>query len=293
MKLLTKEGLPCMITWWNSFYLSPVNLITKKYTEELVEKFICTWGFDGLKLDGQHMNCCPPDYNSYSKLDYPEQAIELLPELFRNIFETARKYKPNAVVQNCPCGTVMNFFNMPYMNQAVSSDPLSSWQIRLKGKVYRAIFNKVAYYADHVELSDNGNDFPSQVGIGGVIGSKFTYPKDNPDVKKSYLLTSEKEILYKKWLKIYNDKMLSKGEYLNLYDLGYDKPETHVIKKDGRMYYAFYAKDWDGEIILRGLEKRKYIVKEYTSDLQNIYEIDGSKPVIHVHFKGSYLIEVY
>lgn len=293
MMLLTEEGTPQYITWWDSYYLSPVNPVTKEYTAALVKLFIKTWDFDGLKLDGHHLNCCPADHNPASKLDYPEQSIEQLPSFFQNIFETARKYKPNAVVQNCPCGDAMNFFNMPYMNQAVSSDPLSSWQIRLKGKVYRAIFNKIAYYADHVELSDNGNDFPTQIGIGAVVGSKFTYPKDNPNVKESYLLTPEKEELYRKWVAIYNDKMLSRGEYLNLYDLVHEKPETHVIKKDGKMYYAFYADDWTGEIKLKGLDKKQYTVTEYTLDEPKTYTIDGANPVINKSFKGSYLIEVY
>jgi len=293
MQLLTEDGTPQYITWWDSYYLSPVNPLTKEYTAGLVKRFLNTWDFDGLKLDGHHLNCCPPDYNPASELEYPEQSVEQLPQFFKNIFETARKYKPNAVIQNCPCGDAVNFFNIPYMNQAVSSDPLTSWQIRLKGKAYRAIFDKIAYYADHVELSDNGNDFPTQVGIGAVVGSKFTYPKDNPDVKISYLLTPEKEKLYKKWLDIYNEKMLSKGEYLNLYDLAYEKPETHVIRKDGKMYYAFYADEWKGEIKLKGLENKEYTVNEYTGDSASVYKIDGSNPVINKSFKGNYLIEVY
>ncbi len=293
MLLRTEDGTPQYVTWWDSYYLSPVNPVTQQYTADLVKRFIDTWNFDGLKLDGHHLNCCPPDYNPASQLDYPEQAVEQLPTFFQTIFETARKYKPGAVIQNCPCGDAMNFFNMPYMNQAVSSDPLSSWQIRLKGKVYRAIFDRIAYYADHVELSDNGNDFPTQVGIGAVVGSKFTYPKDNPNVKQSYLLTPEKEQLYKKWVGLYNDKMLSKGEYLNLYDLVYEQPETHVIRKGGRMYYAFYADDWNGEIRLKGLEKRNYTVNEYTKDKPITYTLDGTHPVINKSFKGHYLIEVF
>jgi len=294
MKLRTHEGAPQYITWWDSYYLSPVNPLTKEYTENLVRRFLDTWNFDGLKLDGQHLNCCLPDYNQASKLEYPEQAVELLPTFFESIYNVAREIKPYAVIQNCPCGTAMNFFNMPYMNQAVSSDPLSSWQIRLKGKVYRAIFDKIAYYADHVELSDNGDDFATQIGIGAVVGSKFTYPKDNPNVKKSYLLTPEKEVLYKKWVGIYNDKMLSKGDYLNLYDLTFDKPETHAIQKDGKMYYAFYADQWSGEIELRGLDKdREYTVHEYTSDDKKTYTIKGSNPYINPSFTRDYLIEVY
>lgn len=294
IKLKTQWGSPQYITWWDSYYLSPINPITEKYTNNLLERFIVTWNFDGLKLDGQHMNCCLPDYNRTSKLEYPEQSSELMPTYFQNIYEKARTYKPNAVVQFCPCGCAINYFMIPFMNQAVSSDPTSSWQIRHKAKTYRAISDKLAYYADHVELSDNGDDFGTQIGIGGVIGSKFTYPKDNPNVRKSYVLTPEKEKLYKKWVSIYNDKMISTGNYINLYDIAYDKPETHVINKDGKMYYAFYADQWNGEPIeLRGLEKRKYTVCEYTSDEKKTYEIDGENPVITPYFTRDYLIEVY
>ena len=294
IKLKTQWGSPQYITWWDSYYLSPINPITEKYTNNLLERFIVTWNFDGLKLDGQHMNCCLPDYNRTSKLEYPEQSSELMPTYFQNIYEKARTYKPNAVVQFCPCGCAINYFMIPFKNQAVSSDPTSSWQIRHKAKTYRAISDKLAYYADHVELSDNGDDFGTQIGIGGVIGSKFTYPKDNPNVRKSYVLTPEKEKLYKKWVSIYNDKMISTGNYINLYDIAYDKPETHVINKDGKMYYAFYADQWNGEPIeLRGLEKRKYTVCEYTSDEKKTYEIDGENPVITPYFTRNYLIEVY
>lgn len=294
MLLKTDEWTPQFISWWDSYYLSPVNPVTKGHTDELLKRFMISWNFDGLKLDGQHMNCCPADHNEASQLDYPEQAIELLPTYFKQIYDVARSYKPDAVIQNCPCGCAINYFNIPYMNQAVASDPTSSFQIRLKNKAYRAITQNLAYYADHIELSDNGDDFGTQIGIGGVIGSKFTYPKDNPHVKTSYLLTPEKEKLYKKWVGIYNEKMISKGTYLNLYDIVYDKPETHVIKKGDTLYYAFYADEWDGEIELRGLSKdKRYTVCEYTSNEKKTFEIDGNNPLIKPSFKRNYLIEVY
>jgi alpha-galactosidase len=292
--LKTDEWIPQYISWWDSYYLSPVNPVTIKHTDEVLKMFMETWNFDGLKLDGQHLNCCPPDHNPASKLDYPEQVAELLPTYFQHIYETARSYKPDAVIQNCPCGCAINFFNIPFMNQAVASDPTSSFQVRLKNKAYRAITQNLAYYADHIELSDNGDDFGTQIGIGGVIGSKFTYPKDNPHVKRSYVLTPEKEKLYKKWVGIYKDKMISKGTYLNLYDIAYDKPETHVLQKGDTMYYAFYADEWNGKIELRGLDKNKtYTVCEYTADDKRTYTIEGSDPYIKPEFIRDYLIEVY
>lgn len=294
MQLLTEEGAPEFITWWDSYYLSPVNPTTRRYTLDLVDRFLNKWNFDGLKLDGQHLNCCLPDHNPHSGLASPDEAVEQFPTFFKAIYDRARSLKPDAVVQLCPCGCAMNFFNIPYMNQAVASDPTSSWQIRLKGKAYKAIAPQLAYYADHVELSDGGNDFPTQIGIGGVLGTKFTWPKNNPDVKGDYLLTPEKERQLKKWLGIYRDKMLSTGDYLNLYDMGWDCPEAHVISKQGRLYYAFYADEWNSEAItLRGLDAgRTYTVCEYAADGRT-YTIDGSNPIIEPVFRGSYLIEVY
>ena len=306
IRLQTSFSGPQWITYWNSFYLSPVNPVTEKYTNELLKMFIERWGFDGLKLDGQHMNLCLPDYNRVSELSNPNESVERMPEYFKNVFEQTRSYVPDAVVQFCPCGCAINFFMIPYMNQAVSSDPTSSFQIRQKGKVYRAINDKLAYYADHVELTDNGDDFGTQIGIGAVIGSKFIYPNELPGGSsrgRSNLLTPEKEILFKKWVPLYNEKMISTGNYLNLYDLAYDKPETHVLTKDGKMYYAFYVRGasrteiatWNGDPIeLRGLEKsRQYTVCEYTTDEKKTYTIDGSNPVITPTFSRNYLIEVY
>lgn len=295
MLLQDFQGAPEYITWWDSWYLSPVNPTTREYTVDLVKRFIDEWGFDGLKLDGQHLNCCLPDHNRHSHLEYPEEAIEKLPEFFEDIFETARDIKPYSVVQICPCGCAMNFFLTPHMNQAVASDPTSSAQIRMKRKVYGAMVPDMAYYADHIELSDDRNDYGTQIGIGGVIGSKFTWPKKNPNVRgDGYLLTPEKEAALKKWVAIYNDKMLSKGDYLNLYDIRFDVPETHVIAKDGAMYYAFYAQEWNGEQIeLRGLDADKtYTVTEYASDDLKTYTVDGANPFITPSFTRDYLIEV-
>ena len=292
--LVKKDGSHEDISWWDSWYLSPVNPYTQAYTLNLVDRFLLDWGFDGFKLDGQHLNLSEPDYNPASGLDYPEEACERLPEFFSAINARAQADKPGAVVQVCPCGCAINFFYTPYMNQAVASDPTSSAQIRMKRKVYAAMCPDLAYYADHVELSDGGLDFPSQIGVGGVIGSKFTWPAPNPSVEgDGYLLTPEKEAALRKWVGIYNDKKISTGRYLNLYDFGFDKPEGHVIEKKGAMYYAFYAPEWRGEpIVLRGLENRKYTVTEYTSDELRSYEVEGPDPVIRPEFEGNYLIEV-
>jgi alpha-galactosidase len=292
--LINEAGAPQYITWWDSYYLSPASEATLAYTAETVEMFLGEWGFDGLKMDGQHMNAVPADYNWERPLEYPEKSIEMLPEFFKAVFRQARGIKPHAVIEHCPCGTCMSFYNMPYTNQVVSSDPTSSWQIRLKGKTYKAIMPGTAYYGDHVELSDNGSDFASSFGVGAVLGTKFTWPADNPGQHESQLLTPEKEVVWKKWFGLYNEKMLSKGTYLgDLYDIGYDKPETHVIAKGDTLFYAFYDKEWEGPIPLRGLKQHTaYRALDYVNR-KEIASFAADHPVIGAAFNGYLLLAVF
>jgi alpha-galactosidase len=147
------------------------------------------------------------------------------------------------------------------------------------------------YFGDHVELSDGGNDFASTMGIGGVIGTKFTWPNPPKSGRgKRILLDAEKEKYWKKYVDIYNKEMISKGEYQNLYDIGYDKPEGHAVKKDGIMYYAFFAKSWNGKIQIRGLDKKTYELYDYEND-KSLGKVKGPNPVINQSFENHLLLK--
>jgi alpha-galactosidase len=141
---------------------------------------------------------------------------------------------------------------------------LSSWQVRHKGKAFKALMGpSTAYAGDHVEMSDGGNDFASTVGVGGVVSTKFNWPHDRKP-ENEFLLTPQREAEWRKWIAIYKDKMLPVGTYIGgLYDIGFDKPEGHVVSKNGRYYYAFYADRWDGPVELRGLGQGRYNVTDY------------------------------
>jgi alpha-galactosidase len=218
-----------------------------------------------LKLDGQHMNGVAPCHNPAHNHARPEESVEKLQDFWKLVYDTAREVNPDAVVEFCPCGTSYAFHNLPYTNQVPASDPLSSWQVRLKGKSLKALMGRDAAYAgDHVELSDGGNDFASSVGIGAVISTKFTWPNEGRGKDANFRLTPEREAVWRKWADVYNAKMLPKGQYRGeLYDIGFDKPEAHAIEKGGRLYYAFYAPRWDGPIELRGLGEGAYRLTDY------------------------------
>jgi alpha-galactosidase len=291
-ELLNRDGSKRKISWWNSYYLCPADRRVVEYHKALVRKILLDWGFDGLKLDGQHMNGVPACYNPAHHHERAEESVEALPDFFREIYETAQTVKPGALVEFCPCGTAYSFFTMPHFNMSVAADPGSSFQVRSKAKTLKALMgDSIPYFGDHVELSDGGDDFASTIGVGGVVGTQFVLPSLAEKRSKSDLTVSrEKE--FESWLRIYREKMLSQGQYLGqLYDIGFDVPETHVIRKDQALYYAFYAKHWSGSVELRGLEDRSYSVVDYVNG-RSLGTVSGHNAHLTVEFDRHLLLEV-
>jgi alpha-galactosidase len=291
MLLLDKEGAVQNISWWNCFYLCPAYEKTIAYTQNLVRKFLGEWGYAGLKIDGQHLNGVAPCFSPAHRHASPYESAQKLQDFFAVIYETAMQVNPDAVVELCPCGTSYSFFNFHSLNQAPASDPESSWQVRHKGKTLKALMGPSAAFAgDHVELSDGGDDFASTVGIGGIISTKFTWPRD-PKPKDSFLLTAEREQVWRKWIALYNERLLPQGTYRGeLYDIGFDKPETHVVEKSGHLYYAFYSKNFAGPVELRGLAAKRYRVRDYFND-RALGEVSRSRNQVAVTFDGFLLLE--
>lgn len=265
----------------------------QKNAKDFVTKALKVWGFDGLKIDGNNLNTVPACYNPEHHHNTAEQSLESLPDFYNIIYRTALSINPEAVVEICPCGTNYSFYILPYMNQSVASDPQNSRQIRSKGKVLRALTgSKTVFYGDHAELSDGGEDFASTVGIGAVPGTKFTWPEgryknSNGDID----LTTAKEQKWIKWINIYNENMLSKGLYRGeLYDIGFDRPETHVIQKTDTMYFSFYDSSYSGPVELRGLKNISYNIIDYVNN-KYIEKVSGPAVKLNVSFKNYMLIK--
>jgi alpha-galactosidase len=291
MLLLDKDGAPQLVSWWNSLYLCPAYPKTVEYFQGLVRRFIGEWGFAGLKIDGQHLNAVAPCYNPAHNHARPEESVEKLQDFFQALYLTARQLDPEVVMELCPCGTSYSFFNFASMNQAPASDPESSWQVRHKGKTLKALMGASAAFAgDHVELSDGEDDFASTVGIGAIVSTKFTWPRD-PKPKDSFLLTPEKERLWRKWIALYNERVLPKGVYRGeLYDIGFDRPETHLVERSGRFYYALYARAHRGPVTLRGLAAGRYRVRDYFNE-RDLGEVSGTTASLDVSFERFLLLE--
>jgi len=272
--------------------LCPALPEVQEYTLGLVRRFIEDWGFDGHKLDNVYT--MPACHNPAHRHARPEESIEAFAELYRRIFDLTRQLRPEGVTQICPCGTPITFSLLPATDQTVTADPTSSAQVRQRIKFYKALRGpRAAVFADHVELSDGGTDFASAIGTGGVPGTKFTWnvsPERKVSLREDWELTPEKREHWRFWLSLYERYRLAEGEYLNLYDLAFDVPEGYVIRKDGRLYYAFFAPAFEGEVELRGLEARPYHLRNYETD-QPVGEVHGPLARLAVRFEHHLLLE--
>ncbi len=253
--------------------LCPAVPEVRAYHKQLTERFIRDWGFDGSKLD--NIYSVPECYNPAHHHKSPQDSVNAMADVYKEIFETTRALKPQSVTQACPCGTPPSLAWLPFIDQPVTADPVGAVQVRRRIKMYKALLGpEAAVYGDHVELSamtkvgndyrEHGDDFASTIGTGGVVGTKFVWPDPGPKFK-DVNLTEAKEEHWKKWIGLYNDKMLSKGEFRDLYVTGYDVPEGYAIAKHGKMYYAFFSSaKWKGVVELRGLKAGRYSVKDYS-----------------------------
>ncbi|MGB9236604.1 MAG: glycoside hydrolase family 36 protein [Terriglobales bacterium] len=284
--------------------LCPAVPEVRAYHKQLTEKFIRDWGFDGSKLD--NIYSVPACYNPAHHHKSPQDSVNAMGDVYKEIFQTTRALKPQSVTQSCPCGTPPSLAWLPFMDQAVTADPVGAVQVRRRIKMYKALLGPdSAIYGDHVELSamtkvgnewrEHGDDFASTIGAGGVVGTKFVWPDPGPKFK-DVNLTPAKEERWKKWIGLYNQKMLSKGEFRNLYVTGYDTPEGYAIAKDGKMYYAFFASSgsWKGEVELRGLKPGKYRVGDYSEDkdLGTVEVTANGVAKLPTDFKDHLLLEV-
>jgi alpha-galactosidase len=123
------------------------------------------------------------------------------------------------------------------------------------------------------------------------VGTQFVIPSLVAKRSRSDL-TPAREKEFEKWLRIYREKMLSRGQYLGqLYDIGFDAPETHAIRKNQAMYYAFFAKQWKGPVELRGLEDRNYTVVDYVTG-KSLGTVSGHSAHLPIEFNEHLLLEV-
>jgi alpha-galactosidase len=178
---------------------------------------------------------------------------------------------------------------MPYYDIANASDPVSTWMVRSRVKAEKAIRGGTFAVGDCYQIPMQEWDgysvpesFETAIGTGAQLTTFYTH------------LDDRQKGLWSRWFHEYRDLGLASAEYVNLYDLAFDLPETHVVRKGKEIYYGIYADAWarNKPIELRGLDKdTTYEVYDY-ANRQALGEVKGSAPQLPVGFKGSLLLRV-
>ena len=270
---------------WNAYYLCPAYAPVREAMLQLVRRFVLDWSTDSFKLDGTDLNHAPLCYNPAHHHARPEESFEQWPELMRAIRTEARRLRPGFRVELCPCGITPTFQLAAAMEQPTDSDPYVN-QVTPRTKFLKAVFGpRSPVLQEYVGVSvsaapgrSSGVDiYPRAIGTGEVLSTFTTKLEEN----------------HARWTAIYNRHRPAEGEYLNLYDIGWEKVEGHAIRKGAKLYYGFFTRrpgdDYSGTVQLRGLGNARYRVTDYASG-RSFGEVGGPAADVKAAFKDALLL---
>ncbi len=261
----------------------------RRYIAALVKRFVGDYDFDGVYVDSVGLTAVPPCFNSAHHHASPVESFQSIPLMFETIQTTLHQLKPDGWEDVCICAMPHSLYNMPYYPLGSASDPVNVLQVRRRVKLEKAIRGPSAAVGDCYQVpmhqwrgASVPEDFETTMGTGAVMQTFF----DN--------LNNDEKLRFERWFTTYRNMNLARGEYLNLYDIAWDKPEGHAVRKGDEMYYGFYADVWrsDRDIELRGLDRAKtYEVFDYANG-RLLGNVSGAKPRLRAPFKGSLLLRV-
>ena len=279
----------CLTRSRKVYQLCPAYEPAMKYVQDLVIKFTVKYGFDGLYTDTRGLAAVPPCYNKAHHHKTPLESFREVPQVFKVVYETLQKYNKNVFQEVCICATAHSPYNMPYYQIASASDPVNNFQVRRRIKVEKAIHGPTFCVGDCYQVPKDewkgysvNQSFESALGTGAQV-TTFYKDLDSSQLKE-----------WKKWIPKYKEMALSSAEYLNLYDIAFDKPEIHVVKKGNDLFYGIYADSIPvaQTIQLRGLVKdAEYSVYDYANDKQ-LGTVNGTNPFIQADFKRDLLLHL-
>ncbi len=275
----------------NSFYqLCPGYEPALDYLRQRLTRAVKVWGFDGVYSDYQGLSAVPACFNPAHKHKSPLDSFQSVPKLFEMIDKTLHELKKDPIHEVCICSLPHSPYAMPFYDVANASDPVSTLQVRSRIKVEKAIRGGRFAVGDCYQVPIQEwtgysvpESFESAIGTGAQLTTFYTQ------------LDERQLSLWNRWFHEYRELDLSRAEYLNLYDLAFDKPEIHVVRKGGDLYFGIYADVWPRDkykIELRGLEKnRDYQVYDY-ANRKELGIVKGSEPFLNIGFKDSLLLRV-
>ena len=260
-----------------------------RHINDVLTRAVKDWDFDGVYTDFQGLSAVPACFNKAHQHRSPLDSFQAVPKLFEMIARTLHELKRDPYNEVCICSLPHSPYNMPYYDIANASDPVNTFEVRSRIKVEKAIRGGTFAVGDCYQVpihewtgASVPESFESAIGTGAQLTTFYAHLEDR------------QKALWNRWFHEYRDLGLSQAEYVNLYDLAFDKPEVHVVRKGQEMYYGIFADVWSRRrpIELRGLDKEKtYEVYDY-GNRRELGTVKGSEPYLRIAFKDSLLLRV-
>jgi alpha-galactosidase len=260
-----------------------------RHINDVLTRAVKDWDFDGVYTDFQGLSAVPACFNKAHHHGSPLDSFQAVPKLFEMIARTLHGLKQDPYNEVCICSLPHSPYNMPYYDIANASDPVNTFEVRSRIKLEKAIRGGTFAVGDCYQVpihewtgASVPESFESAMGTGAQLTTFYAH------------LDDRQKALWNRWFHEYRDLGLSQAEYVNLYDLAFDKPEVHVIRKGQEMYYGIFADVWSRRrpIELRDLDKEKtYEVYDY-GNRRELGTVKGSEPYLRIAFKDSLLLRV-
>lgn len=273
---------------WNAYYLCPAYAPVREWGRALVKRFVADWSVDSFKLDGTSLNHAPLCFNRKHGHARPGESFAQWPALFREIRETARALRPEFRIEFCPCGITPTVQMADSFEQPTDSDPFD-YQVTARVKFLKALLGpRSPVLQEYVGLFENQQPYEKEHPFRVDLYARAVGTGQVPSTFSTVLAKT-----HAKWSEIYNRHRPAEGEYLNFYDIRWETPEGHVIRKGSNFYYGFFTQEpaahFSGDIQLRGLEAKKYRVTDYETG-RVVGEMAGPTAELRVSFEDSLLL---
>jgi alpha-galactosidase len=271
------------------YQLCPAYEPALKHVESVLRRVVSEWGFDGVYTDFQGLSAVPACFNTRHGHKTPLDSFQAVPRMFALISDTLHSLRKDPYHEVCICALPHSPYAMPYYDIANASDPVNAFQVRSRVKAEKAIRGGTYAVGDCYQVpmdewlgSSVPQSFESAMGTGAQL---TTFYKD---------LDPGQLAQWQRWFREYRALDLGRAEYVNLYDLVFDRPEVHVVRKGEALYYGIFAEVWprNRSIELRGLAKEtEYEVYDY-ANRRELGKVNGSRPQLRIAFKESLLLRV-
>lgn len=210
--------------------LDPSKSATTQIIKDNLDRFK-SWGGELIYLDSQEAQLSsPPNYANTA----PLSSYRALPSVYRTIQDYANAN--NMVIEICLDGRSQSLLNFP-IHITNTGDPRNDRQARAEFKSLKAISGDnavIAMYVDDFDDNPMSGSFMNVIGLGAKLETLFNV--------ESY---QERQTEWQEWMSFYYREDVVSGQYLDLYDIAFDYPEGHVVKKNDAYYYTFFT-HYDG-----------------------------------------------